>query len=341
MMSLCSEYHIAADNCPKYICNSTGAQQDGICFNNNGTDFFGAKCPTGQRCPNILSGMPSKCKSKEFDGVLKLPGEKAYNGSDCLSEKMEKSYCVGYSEGTMCSSHSECDVGLICIIGGSMNEKVCMPAKKNGEACDHYSNICAGGLYCDSKDRVCEYYGSTKVGMQVGTEDQDTECESFFLDINDKVTCVFPPKRVSSEFVGNGEQCKFSYTSAANITTNYSEDSACGMTSTGKAWCDPDYYALDKQRDDFISYLVNKNQTTPCHIFSPFPFCERARVELKGFMDAIHAYYELKIHGFDELYKTILDVGECFHDTNPQYYYGGSANIGTLCMVILLYIILL
>jgi hypothetical protein len=322
--------------CPKYICNKTSAVEGGLCLEYNGTDYLGAKCNSKQRCPNILTSTKSSCKDKGFDGIPKLPGERAYQDSDCLSGKMQNTYCVANALGASCTSHTDCDVGLICIMPEAGGLKTCLPAKKDGEKCDHFSNICASGVYCDNKDFVCHYYGTDKVGTKVGTLGQAVECESFFLDVVDKVTCIKPPKRISDELVNIGDKCQFNYTTPTNTQGNFVEEAACGMTATGQAWCDPDYESLDTQRSNLIKFLQNNNETAPCHIYSPFPFCERAKVEMSGFMDAIKAYFELKIHDYDELYKTVVKVDKCFYDANPMYYYGGALEITTAAVITML-----
>jgi len=69
-------------------------------------DHIGSQCPSGQRCPGIGFKKPTICKDKGFDGITKLPGERAFNSTDCASGKMESSYCVGLSRAWLVSAPS-------------------------------------------------------------------------------------------------------------------------------------------------------------------------------------------------------------------------------------------
>ena len=159
--------------------------------------MFGQKCKASQRCPLTLLSQKENCINKSTP-ILQdlLPGEKAIDASECLSKKIEGTYCVGMPEGSTCSSHAECDVGLICT-EGSLGSKTCTKAKMQGEQCNNFELMCASGLYCDQKDFVCEYFGTDKVGVKVGTIAHGIECESFMVDPKEYWTCIKPMGRDS------------------------------------------------------------------------------------------------------------------------------------------------
>jgi hypothetical protein len=298
--------------------------------------MFGQKCKSTQRCPLTLYSVQENCINKTKPVLLDiLPGEKAVDASECLSKKMEGTYCVGLSQGNTCTSHAECDVGLICSTGPT-SAKTCNKAKMKGEQCNNFELICASGLYCDQKDYVCEYFGTDKVGDKVGTVGHGIECESFLVDPKEYWTCIKPMARTTPQFMDKGAKCTFSYTSATLTQETFTADAACGLLKNGSAICDPDYSTMDEQRATFVNYLKNDNKTLPCHVYSLMPFCEEARQGDTNFMNAVKAFFDLNLYDYEHLFVTTVNVESCFYDVNRLYYFGGVEQVSVLFLLVLL-----
>jgi hypothetical protein len=252
---------------------------------------------------------------------------------------MENTYCVGLSQGITCTSHAECDVGLICAAGPT-GAKTCIKAKMQKEQCNNFELICASGLYCDQKDMVCEYFGTDKVGSKVGTVGHGIECESFWVDPKEYWTCIKPMTRTSPQFMDKGATCTFSYTSANGAQESFTAEAACGLMKNGSAICDPDYSTMDSQRTAFVDYLMNDNKTLPCHVYSLMPFCEEAKQSNGNFMKGVKAFFDLNLYDYEHLYVTTVNVESCFQDVNRLYYKGGAGSLACGVLLAILLILL-
>ena len=311
----------AQPKCPIYTCSGT-AKLNEICLslNANGTAHMGKTCPSTQLCSIDLTMSSQVCTNKNEVPSKRLAGDLAYTPTQCYIEKMSGNICLGLALGAKCSSVMECDVGLICSAG------TCLTAKKKGESCDLSINFCHAGLYCSSTDLKCYDVANIAPGAKASRESNNIECQSFWLDHEDKITCTNPPHRTTSQFMNLGETCLFTYENGG--TKTYSEPASCGFLKDGMAICDPDYTAMSKQRATLTKFLKQKTPP-PCHVIYQWPFCEKAKAEMTSYSDAVKAYYDLNVYNLQSVYITTVGVDKCFYGANREYHIDSKGSIAS------------
>jgi len=66
----------------------------------------------------------------------------------------------------------------------------------------------------------------------------------------------------------------------------------------------------------------------PCSPLSLYPFCERAKLELIGYTDALMSTYELNFFKLQSSYVDIIDINiKCLRGANPDYFIYAQGSI--------------
>jgi len=163
---------------------------------------------------------------KDID-FTKYPGFKC-NRADLCHGTLKDGFCRGKSEGSVCTDHIDCDVGLRCGL-----ELKCERAAEEGERCDDAYLLCQSYLMC--KEGTCMRYGFLDNGHNPGKAGVDA-CHSHYLDTHG--VCNEGPFLRGEVFVeSNDINCVYS--------DGREGHAVCGYHAEGKAICKPGEITLE------------------------------------------------------------------------------------------------
>eukprot|EP00826_Nyctotherus_ovalis_P026360 TRINITY_DN205_c0_g1_i1.p1 TRINITY_DN205_c0_g1~~TRINITY_DN205_c0_g1_i1.p1 ORF type:complete len:238 (-),score=47.32 TRINITY_DN205_c0_g1_i1:349-1062(-) len=219
---------LAADTftCNKYSCDATFKDPNACMkfdLNSASNQIYLKACPQDMVCdPALLKNDEALC-AKSYSTPMYYPGEYCRSDSECFSRKCVKDVCEGLSKGKACARHRECDKGLRCL------NKKCEPTLEAKGKCTA-AEECNVNLVCDNGE--CVKIGSKKVGDLASAPGA---CATFYTKAG---RCEQAPKLKSS----SDTEC---------VYTNESKDTPlCGMTATGKKFCN--YAAGDVNIQDVL-----------------------------------------------------------------------------------------
>lgn len=219
-----------AFTCNKYSCDTVFKDPNACMkFDLNGASnqVHLKPCPQDMVCdPALVKGDEALC-AKNYSSPKYYPGEYCRVDSECFSRKCVKDVCEGGAKESVCTEHWQCDKGLRCLNGKCA---ATLEAKGRCAAAEE----CSVNLVCDNGE--CVKIGSKKVGDLASAPGA---CVTFYVSGG---KCEQAPKLKSS----SDTEC---------VYTNDKKDMPlCGMTTTGKKYCN--YAAGDVNIQDVL-FTIN------------------------------------------------------------------------------------
>lgn len=278
--------------CYRWECASLGDSQ---CFASSPTNLSiqVRSCPPNTKCainqmnsvlPYDLSKARYDCVSLDWLPSKKLPGELCVENEECLGRQCVGGECKGIAQGGECTTHDQCDVGLICSAGTSL----CAPQKPEGATC-------ASDVEC-TNDSLC-YNGNCALVMSLEDGSVFTGwispnavflCQSGYI-IHGKCSPA-PMNKNPPDFPCISD---FDCSLIAPDNTSVTGNCYCGFNSRGLSYCQAK--AGDNEFRPFQKGLLAiRNQTNKCHysisLSSRCPALA-AHPQYDSFINAYYLYY--------------------------------------------------
>lgn len=237
-------------------------------------------CKEGYQCSATTSLITGECVYKpDYTPGTQVAGAKCYYDEDCVPNNIcnPDFKCQGFSSGTACMSHLDCNVGLYC----SPYNFTCIPQIKIGDTgctedahcvnnagCQTYSAINPNLNLCTEYFTLPDYYpilGCNSTGSI------NYLCKSGFCVNLDTSVCYPAPKSSGSHprACTSNSQCQSTATGKFNLI--FDSSCQCGLNADATMYC-----ALmpgDSIYDDYDSIVrkwVDSSSIKKCNTYGRF-----------------------------------------------------------------------
>ena len=241
-------------------------------------------------------------------GEIKVyPGSRLKGPNSCIGKAID-GYCRGKGLDEACTTHYECDVGLMC---GA--DKRCDRASEEGQYCNNEDILCNSYLYC--REGRCIRYGSVKNHNNPGVNNPNL-CESRYLY---RGVCAPAPRLDGKIFVDSVEDI-------CDYDNGHAEPAKCGFHKDAKAICRPGEADLVSEWRNVLDYLNKKPKCNPA--LSYLAMCDYGEHQFgREYLKAAIDYWKLN------LFVEIQENAECAKPfTHPDYFdllkrYGSDTSV--------------